>query len=83
MPSHLGLDLGSPNLLRRYEKRRKFDNGNMVLMTDLLDRLFSNAVPPVQALRQAGLGAVERILPFKRFFYEDGDGRQATSEHPI
>ncbi|HEU0118320.1 MAG TPA: FAD-dependent monooxygenase, partial [Alphaproteobacteria bacterium] len=70
----LGLDLGGPDLLRRFEKRRRFDNGNMVVMTDLLDRLFSNAVPPVQALRRAGLGAVQRIKPLKRFFMRTAMG---------
>lgn len=66
--ANLGLDIGSADLLNRYEKRRKFDNGNMVLMTDLLDRLFSNSIPAVQATRRFGLGAVQRIAPLRRYF---------------
>ena len=70
----LGLDPGGADLLRRYEKRRKFDNGNMVLMTDLLDRLFSNNIPPVQAARRFGLGAVQNLPPLKQFFMRTAMG---------
>lgn len=77
--SHLGLDLGSPDILKRYEKRRKFDNGNMVLATDLLDRLFSTASPPVQAARRFGLGMVQSLPPLKRFFMKTAMGAHAKS----
>ena len=60
--------------MRRYEKRRKFDDGNMVLMTDVLDRLFSNAIPPVQAARRFGLGAVQNMPRLKRFFMKTAMG---------
>ena len=70
----LGLDPGNPDLLRRYEKRRKFDNGNMVLMTDGLVRLFSNSVPPVVAARRFGLDAVQNMPPLKRFFMQTAMG---------
>ncbi len=72
--ARLGLDLGNTNLLKRYEKRRKFDNGNMVLATDLLDRLFSNALPPVQAIRRLGLGMVQRLPRLKKFFMRTAMG---------
>ncbi len=72
--SHLGLDLGSPVILKRFEKRRKLDNGNMVLATDLLDRLFSTAAPPVQAARRFGLGMVSALPPLKRFFMRTAMG---------
>lgn len=72
--SRLGLDLGHPGLLKRYEKRRKFDNGNMVLATDLLDRLFSNAMPPVQAVRRLGLGMVQQMPALRRFFMRTAMG---------
>lgn len=75
----LGLDLGAPDLLQRYEKRRAFDNGNMALATDWLDRLFSNAIPPVQAARRFGLGAVHNMPRLRRFFIRTamGEARQA------
>jgi len=70
----LGLDPGNADLLRRYERGRKFDNGTMVLATDLLDRLFSNAVPPVQAARRFGLGLVQRLPYLKRYFMRTAMG---------
>ena len=36
--------------------------------TDLLDRLFSNSVPPIAAVRRMGLGAVNQVPPLRRFF---------------
>ncbi|MDX2028400.1 MAG: UbiH/UbiF/VisC/COQ6 family ubiquinone biosynthesis hydroxylase [Alphaproteobacteria bacterium] len=70
----LGLDLGSPDVLRRYEKRRKAENGNMVLATDGLVRLFSNAILPMQAARRFGLGAVQNMPALKRFFMRTAMG---------
>jgi len=70
----LGLDLGDISILRRYEKTRKIDNGNMVLMTDLLDRLFSNAHPTLQALRRFGLGTVQRWPGLRHFFMRTAMG---------
>ena len=64
----LGLDIGTSDLLRRYEKRRRFDNGNMILVTDILDRLFSNAIPPVQLARRWGLSVVNHWPGLRRFF---------------
>jgi 2-octaprenyl-6-methoxyphenol hydroxylase len=76
---HLGLDLGAPAILQRYEKRRKFDNGNMVLATDLLDRLFSTAAPPVQAARRFGLGMVQNMPRLRRFFMKTAMGAHAKT----
>lgn len=70
----LGLDAGNPEFLRRYEKRRKFDNGNMVLVTDGLVRLFSNSIPPIESARRFGLGAVQNLPPLKRFFMRTAMG---------
>lgn len=76
---YLGLDFGSPLLLKRFEKRRKADNGNMVLATDLLDRLFSTAAPPVQALRRFGLGVVQQLPPLQNFFMRTAMGANSGS----
>jgi 2-octaprenyl-6-methoxyphenol hydroxylase len=64
----LGLDPGDPALLRRYETGRRADNVAFSAATDLLDTLFSNSVPPIRLARQAGLGAVNRLPPLRRFF---------------
>jgi 2-octaprenyl-6-methoxyphenol hydroxylase len=78
--AHLGLDPGSADILRRYERQRKFANGNMVFMTDALDRLFSNAIPPIEALRRVGLGAVQKAGPLRRYFMRTAMGLGKTPE---
>jgi 2-octaprenyl-6-methoxyphenol hydroxylase len=77
--ARLGLDPGNAETLRRYEKRRKFDNGNMVLMTDGLVRLFSNAVPPIAGARRLGLTTVHHMSPLKRFFMRTAMGLDGTN----
>jgi 2-octaprenyl-6-methoxyphenol hydroxylase len=64
----LGLDLGEPGLLARYERARRADNIAFTTATDLLDRLFSNAIPAIRMARRAGLGAVDRVPSLRRFF---------------
>ncbi len=63
-----GLDLGDPVLLKRYEKARRADNVAFSAATDVLDRLFSNDIPPITLARQVGLGAVNQVPPLRRFF---------------
>jgi len=64
----LGLDLGDPMLLKRYEAKRRGDNFAFSAATDILDRLFSNDIPPIRAARRIGLGTVNQIPPLRRFF---------------
>ena len=64
----LGLDLGDPVLLKRYEAKRRGDNFAFSAATDILDRLFSNDIPPIRAARRIGLGTVNQIPPLRRFF---------------
>lgn len=61
----LGLDHGSDEVLGRYQNWRRLDTAAMVAMTDGLNRLFSNDVAPVRALRDFGLGLVDRAGPVK------------------
>jgi 2-octaprenyl-6-methoxyphenol hydroxylase len=61
----LGLDHGSVDVLGRYERWRRFDTALMTLVTDAMNRLFSNDVAPVRALRDFGLGLVDRAGPAK------------------
>ncbi len=70
----LGLDPGDAGLLRRYEQRRKAENGNMVLMTDSLVRLFSNSIAPLAFARRFGLETVQNMPPLKRFFIRTAMG---------
>ena len=61
----LGLDHGSDDVLTRYQAWRRLDTASMAAMTDGLNRLFSNDVAPVRALRDLGLGLVDRAGPVK------------------
>ena len=54
-------DPGAPDILRRYEQQRRFDNMAMAGVTDGLNRLFSNNIAPVRLLRRTGLRAVARF----------------------
>lgn len=66
--ARLGLDIGDAGLLKRYQERRHWDAFTMLLMTDGLNRLFSNDAAPLRIARDLGLGVVNRIGPAKRFF---------------
>ena len=70
----LGLDIGSADVLARYQRWRRFDNTVLVAATDSLNRLFSNDVAVVRLVRDLGLGAVNRIAPLKRLFMRHAMG---------
>lgn len=70
----LGLDLGQLNILQRYERWRRFDNVLLAAVTDLLNRLFSNDIPPVKLARDLGLALVNRLTPVKRFLMRHARG---------
>lgn len=62
----LGLDVGTPQILRSYQARRRADNLLLAGVTDVLNRLFSNDLPGVRQARDIGLAAVNRLPPLKR-----------------
>jgi 2-octaprenyl-6-methoxyphenol hydroxylase len=70
----LGLDVGDPAALAAYERDRRFATASMAVTTDLLNRLFSNDVGFVRAIRSLGLGIVDRTPPLKRFFMGQASG---------
>mgnify|MGYP001551928722 FL=1 len=70
----LGLDLGDATVLARYERWRRFDNVLLAAVTDGLNRLFSNAVPPLKLARDLGLAAVGQAPPLKHFFMRHAMG---------
>ncbi|MEQ8194182.1 MAG: FAD-dependent monooxygenase, partial [Rhodospirillales bacterium] len=72
--TRLGLDYGSETVLENYERWRRFDNTLMLAMTDGLNRLFSNDIPPVKIARDLGLSAVNRIKPLKKVFMASAMG---------
>jgi 2-octaprenyl-6-methoxyphenol hydroxylase len=70
----LGLDLADATMLARYQHWRRFDNIMLAGVTDGLNRLFSNAVPPVKLARDLGLAAVGQVPPLKRLFMRHAMG---------
>ncbi|MGD8311385.1 MAG: UbiH/UbiF/VisC/COQ6 family ubiquinone biosynthesis hydroxylase, partial [Gammaproteobacteria bacterium] len=58
-----GRDPGVRSILRRYERWRRGDNLLMMSAMDGFNRLFSNAVPPLQRLRNLGLSLANRAAP--------------------
>lgn len=61
----LGVDHGAPEVLARYQQWRRFDTALMAAVTDNLNRLFSNDLAPMRAIRDVGLGLVDRMTPVK------------------
>jgi 2-octaprenyl-6-methoxyphenol hydroxylase len=74
----LGLDIGAPDVLARYERWRRFDNTLMMAMTDFLNRLFSNDLPPLRLARDLGLAVVNELGPLKRLFSRHAMGVVGT-----
>jgi len=70
----LGLDVGSLAVLERYQRWRRFDTVEMGLMTDGLNRLFSNDNPVLRLARDVGLGIVDRLPALKRMFMREAAG---------
>ncbi|WP_313605024.1 ubiquinone biosynthesis hydroxylase [Rhizobium sp.] len=73
----LGLDIGSLNVLERYQSWRRFDTFRMGVTTDVLNRLFSNDITPIRIARDFGLGLVERMPKLKDFFITQAAGTTA------
>jgi 2-octaprenyl-6-methoxyphenol hydroxylase len=70
----LGLDIGNADILARYERWRRFDTVALAAVTDGLNRLFSNTVPPLAWMRGVGLAAVNRMPPLRRFLMRHAMG---------
>jgi 2-octaprenyl-6-methoxyphenol hydroxylase len=70
----LGMDPGGADVLGQYERARRADITAMGIMTDGLNRLFSNDMLPVRLIRDLGLGLVDRMPGLKRFFIREAAG---------
>lgn len=70
----LGQDIGALDVLERYQQWRRFDTMQMGVTTDMLNRLFSNDIAPLRAVRDIGLGLVERMPRLKDFFIRQASG---------
>lgn len=70
----LGLDLGSSQMLERYQKRRRSDILSMTFLTDGLVRVFSTQNRLIARARSLGFGAVKTIPPLKNFMIRHAMG---------
>ena len=72
--ARLGLDPGGAQVLDRYQQWRRFDTMAMGVATDGLNRLFSNRSDALRALRDVGMGLVDRAPALKQFFIREAAG---------
>ena len=71
----LGMDPGAADVLDHYERaRRASTSPPMGVMTDGLNRLFSNDVLPVRLIRDLGLGLVDRHARPEALLHPRGGG---------
>lgn len=73
-PLRLGLDPADPEALKAYERDRRFDVVSSGFGMDAINRLFSNDLGPLRALRDFGLRLVDRAAPLKRAFMQEAAG---------
>ncbi len=72
--ARLGLDPGGADVLERYQRWRRFDTMAMGVATDALNRLFSNRSDTLRAMRDLGLGLVDRMPGLKSLFIREAAG---------
>ena len=63
-----GEDIGDLPVLERYARWRRADHRRVIGFTDGLARLFVNPLPPVRAVGDAGMVALDLLPPAKRLF---------------
>lgn len=70
----LGQDIGAHDVLERYQRWRRFDTFQMGVVTDVLNRFFSNDNDAIRAVRDFGLGLVDRLPGLKKTFIKEASG---------
>jgi 2-octaprenyl-6-methoxyphenol hydroxylase len=75
----LGQDFGTVDVLERYQMWRRFDTVQMGIVTDVLNRLFSNDNGFLRAARSFGLGVVDRMPAMKKYFINQASGENSAA----
>lgn len=75
----LGQDFGTVDVLERYQMWRRFDTVQMGIVTDVLNRLFSNDNGFLRAARSFGLGVVDRMPAMKKYFINQASGENTAA----
>lgn len=69
-----GEDIGSSQVLERYQSWRRFDTAALAVATDGMNRLFSNDNTLLRAVRDLGMGLVNAAPALKRGFVREAAG---------
>lgn len=70
----VGLDPGASDVLKRYERWRRFDSAVSTFAFDSINRVFSSDWTVVRAARDLGLGLIDRMPGVKRMLVEEAAG---------
>ena len=70
----LGRDIGGLDVLEEYQRWRRFETVQMGATTDVLNRMFSSDFGPLRAIRDLGLGLVDRMPRLKDYFIGQAAG---------
>ncbi len=70
----LGLDMALGGTLERYERWRRFDTTTSAASFDALNRMFSTDGPLRRAVREFGLGVINRFPPIKQRLVTEAAG---------
>ncbi|MEM7088319.1 MAG: FAD-dependent monooxygenase [Pseudomonadota bacterium] len=69
-----GEDIGSVQVLERYQQWRRFDTASLAMATDLFNRLFSNDNPVLRIGRDIGMGIIGSVPGLRRGFVREAAG---------
>lgn len=69
-----GEDIGTINVLDRYQRWRKWDSTVLATGMDAVNKLFSNDNPLLRGVRDLGLGAVNALPGLRRRFIREAAG---------
>ena len=69
-----GEDIGTEDVLERYQSWRRFDSTALALGMDAVNRLFSNDNPILRAARDIGMGVVGAMPGLRRAFIRQAAG---------
>ncbi len=69
-----GRDIGALDVLKAYERWRRFDSFTMGVTMDAFNRLFSSDTAPLRIARDLGMGLVDKIGPLRRRFMREAGG---------
>ena len=75
--ARLGMDLGQADVLERYQRWRRFDTMAMGVATNSLNSAVLQRIDLLRAVRDIGLGLVDRAPPLKNLFIRQAAGLSA------